>query len=140
MRISHLLVVLVIALVVGCQRDETPKKLDFAAADAAEARASGTTGQPAQVNDQEQKWRAEVTTQLESLASKCVHPGEKFDDAEKCLTLAGAAPTIEVAGIGHVERKVGNQIGLLGVAFDGKTKIVRSYDVYVGKWEGHWQN
>jgi hypothetical protein len=140
MRISHLLVVLVTALVVGCQRDQNPKKLTFAEADAAERRASGTNGQPAQGNDQEQKWRTEVTNQLESLASKCVHPGEKFDDTEKCLTLAGAAPTIEVAGIGHVERSMGNQIGLLGVAFDEKTKIVRSYDVYVRKWEGHWQN
>lgn len=140
--ISPPLVALMTVLVAGCHRDETPRKVSFADADAAErAIGIGTGGgQCAQGKDHEQKWCAEVTAELESLANKCVHVGERFDDTEKCLILAGRAPIVEGQGIGHIERTVGNQVGLLGVAFDEKTMIVKSYDVYVRKWEGHWQN
>ena len=141
MRISHLLVVLVTALLVACQRDENPKKLDFAAADAAEVRVSnGASDQPAQVNDQEQQWRGEVTTQLESLAKQCVQVGEEASDVKRCFSLANSALIFEAPEVGYVKREAGNHIGLLYVSFDQSTNRVTKYDVNVTKWEGHWQN
>jgi hypothetical protein len=140
-RISHLIVVLVTALFVGCQRDESPRKLDFAAADAAEVQASnGTGGQPAEGNDQEQTWRAEVTAQLESLAKQCVQTGEEASDVKRCFSLANSALIFEAPEVGYVKREAGNQIGLLYVYFDQSSSRVTKYDVNVTKWEGHWQN
>jgi len=141
MQRSHLPAILVTALVVGCQRDEPPRRLDFAAADAAEVRASNGTGvQSAKGDDQEQKWFAEVTAQLGSLAKQCVQVGEDASDVKRCFSLANSALIFEAPEVGYVKREAGNQIGLLYVYFDQSSSRVTKYDVNVTKWEGHWQN
>ena len=94
----------------------------------------------AQVAEREEKWRQELKATLEPLARQCVHVGESISDTEGCLSRENSKLNMEGTGTAYVERRVGNQIGILGVQFDQTTQKIISSQVYVRKWEGHWQN